>query len=565
MLAGEAHRQRAARTNVAAWLIWGAALAGVTALLGLARSSLSAAHIVLAYLLLVLGASARGGRVLGLTLAVLAFACFNFFFLPPYYTLAVADPLDLWVLGAFLLTSGVAAQLLATAQGQTAEARRLAADVDQLATVGAEALNAARAEDALAAIAKVVRLALQVSQCEIHLLTADAEVTLVTSSGSLSVVETADASGRPPGVPDTPRLVAWVAEHGRPAAVRMDGTWRMSDAAIGESHAAGEVRAFDAPALAVTDARLLLLPLRVRGRTVGVLTLAHDVAIVFDDGARRLLAALAYYAALGAERVRLSTAAEHAEALREADRLKDALLMSVSHDLRTPLTTIKALAHDLAGEGDERAITIEEEADRLNRFVGDLLDLSRLAGGALTVSAEINAAEDLLGVALERVSGAVGTRTITVTLDATEPLLLGRFDFTHALRVLVNLIENALKYAPADTPIELTARRAGDAREFLEFSVSDRGPGVPDAERSRIFEPFYRPAGSPPDAGSAGLGLSIARQLAEAQGGSLSVAARPGGGSCFTLRVPAAEVSASGDLVLARSGAAASGVDHAHD
>jgi two-component system sensor histidine kinase KdpD len=541
-----------ARRPMVPWVLWSAVLALVTALLIQARTSLGAAHIVLAYLVLVLGASARGGRVLGLSLALVAFACFNFFFVPPYHTLAVADPLDWSVLGAFLVTSGVAAELLATAQRQAAEARRRAADVDRLAAVGAEALNANRAEDALAAIANVVRLSLDVARCEIHLLTAGADVTLAASSGLLPVSPgLPHPVDRPLGLPDTSRLVAWVAEHGRPAAVRADGTWRLSDTDTEAREAVNEAGTSDRPVFEVPDARVLLFPLRVRGRAVGVLTLQHDGAIAFDDGARRLLAALAYYAALGAERVRLSTAAEHADALREADRLKDALLMSVSHDLRTPLTTIKALAHAIASDGDERAVTIEEEADRLNRFVGDLLDLSRLAGGALTVSPEINAAEDLLGVALERVSGAAGARTISVRLDAGEPLLLGRFDFTHALRVLVNLIENAIKYAPDDTPIEVSAHRAGPLREFLEFSVSDRGPGVPDAERARIFEPFYRRAGSAPDAGSAGVGLAIARQLAEAQGGTLDIAPRSGGGSCFTLRVPAVDVAETGELVPA--------------
>jgi two-component system, OmpR family, sensor histidine kinase KdpD len=254
----------------------------------------------------------------------------------------------------------------------------------------------------------------------------------------------------------------------------------------------------------------------------------------------RFVDALSYYAALALERVRLVTEAEHAEALREADRLKDALLASVSHDLRTPLTTIKALAHDIRSDGDERAVTIEEEADRLNRFVADLLDLSRLAGGALAVAPEINAAEDLVGAALQRASGALGGRGVAVSLDPAEPLLLGRFDFVHALRVLVNLLENAHKYSPPGTAVEVAARRVGDG---LELAVADRGPGVPPAERERIFEPFYRPAGSSPDVGGAGLGLSIARRLAEAQGGTLRYEAREGGGSRFVLRVPAADVA----------------------
>jgi two-component system sensor histidine kinase KdpD len=212
----------------------------------------------------------------------------------------------------------------------------------------------------------------------------------------------------------------------------------------------------------------------------------------------------------------------------------------VSHDLRTPLTTIKALAHDIATGGDDRAVTIEEESDRLNRFVADLLDLSRITGGALVVTPEVNAAEDLVGAALQRVSGALNGRTLDVALGAGEPLLVGRFDFVHSLRIVVNLIENALKYSPTGSAVEVSAQRDGDA---LELVVADRGPGVPSPERERIFEPFYRPAGGAPDAGGAGLGLSIARRLAEAQGGSVRYEPRDGGGSAFILRLPGADLA----------------------
>jgi two-component system sensor histidine kinase KdpD len=232
-------------------------------------------------------------------------------------------------------------------------------------------------------------------------------------------------------------------------------------------------------------------------------------------------------------------------ARREADaaraaRVREAMLASVSHDLRTPLTTIKALAHDLAAGGDERAETIEEEADRLTILVDDLLDLSRMNSGVAALALEPNEAEDLLGAALQQVGGMANGRPINVKLDEGEPLLFGRFDFTQTLRVLVNLIENALKYSPPDTPVDVSVKREG---QWLSFGVADRGPGVDSAQSERIFEPFYRPPGVAPDVKGAGLGLSIARALAVAQGGSLRYEKRDGGGSVFLLRVPAIDIN----------------------
>ncbi len=275
-------------------------------------------------------------------------------------------------------------------------------------------------------------------------------------------------------------------------------------------------------------------------------TIATQLLARAEAGAEAARQRAAQIDILAAERVRLIAEAEHAEALREADRLKDALLASVSHDLRTPLTTIKALAHDIAGGaggagGDERAAIIEQQADRLNHMVADLLDLSRLNAGGLPMEPEINAAEDLVGAALQQVSGALAGRELRTTLAWAEPVPLGRFDFVHSLRILVNLIENALKYSPADTPIDIEVARQG---EWLAISVADRGRGVAPSERERIFAPFYRPAGVSPDAGGAGLGLAIARRLAAAQGGTLTYAERPGGGSVFTLCLPYAALPA---------------------
>lgn len=236
--------------------------------------------------------------------------------------------------------------------------------------------------------------------------------------------------------------------------------------------------------------------------------------------------------------------ARAASALREADRLKDALLASVSHDLRTPLTTIRGLAEELCQTGDERALIIREEADRLNAMVADLLELSRLTAGGPHVHPELNAVDDLVGAALERVGGATNAHPIHARVEAgADPVLVGSFDLTHALRALVNLMENAAKYSPAGAPIDVIARR--DGRQLL-IEVVDHGPGIPEEERERIFVPFYRALGTPAAVRGTGLGLSIARGLAEAQGGTVRVAPAPGGGSIFTLVLPAASMPITG-------------------
>lgn len=519
-----AARPRRARVWTAALL----ALVVATAAMAVLRVQLDKVHVVLVYLLVVLGGSAAGGRALGVTLSMLAFLAFNFLFLAPYHTLVLADPLDWLVLLAFLATGVVAAQLLYRAQAEAERARRSAGEVDRLAALGAETLSAARAADALAAIARVIRSTLDVERCDVFV--RDAE------SARLVGAAHADGRGAPAlgASPTVPPLVQWVAEHGRDAAELIDGTTRL--AADDERGDAG----LDAP-----DVQVRLIALKVRGRTVGVLRLENEGAPALDPTRRRYLDALGYYAALGVERARLAAEAERVEALREADRLKDSILATVSHDMRTPLTTIRGLAHDIATGGDERAVVIEEEVDRLNRFVADLLDLSRLSAGGMPTSIALNAAEDVMGAALQRVAGIAGGHEIRASLDPSTPVLVGRFDFAHTLRILVNLLENALKYAPRGTPIDFGVRQDGNT---LAFTIADRGPGVPAGERERIFAPFYRPPGAPPDVGGAGLGLAIARGLAVAQGGTLACAPREGGGSVFTLCLPAAEL---GDALLA--------------
>jgi two-component system sensor histidine kinase KdpD len=478
------------------WLAWFSGLILVAAAMLLVRSSLDEAHVALVFLLVVLGASANGGRTLGVTLAIAAFLSFNYLFLPPYFTFAVANPLDWLVLVTFLITSVVAAQLLYRATATAEAATQRAAEVDRLAALGAETLNVPSPEAALRAILGVIRTTLGIVSCDIFVRGPEGRLVLAARSSA-----TSDA------VPPV-------------------------DAPAGASSGGGE------------EVHRLSIPLAVRGETVGLLRVYAPGGLTLTSEQARFLDALAYYAALGVERGRLVADAERAEAERRLEALRSALLTAVSHDLRTPLTTIKAIAHEVAEGGErDRARVIEEECDRLDALVGDLLDLSRIQSGAVHPALEVNTADDLIGAALRRADALLRGRPVEIDLP-DDDLLAGKFDLANSLRALVNLIENACRYSPDGSPITIRGRR--DDR-VLRITVLDRGPGVPPAERERIFEPFYRPPGTAADVRGTGLGLSIARGLAAAQGGAVEYSPRDGGGSSFSLIVPAADGLPPGD------------------
>lgn len=512
---------RVLRLSPASALRWLAAVALVTAALWWFRNQLDKAHVALTFLLVVLSGSARHGRRLGVALAVVCFLCFNFFLLPPYYTLVLADPLDWVVLLAFLATGLIAAHLLDRAQTEAASALQRAEEIDRLSILGAETLNVARAEEAVVAIARVLQSTLRVAACDIHGVDA--------ATGALYRIALASTRDAKSAV-GTDALFEYVIEHGALAAQRLDGTLHVTGRNAGPL-AEGVA--------ALGEAHVIVMPLEVRGGAVGVLRLSDPSGINLDLAQARFAAVLAYYAALGVERVRLVAEEERADALRRADRLKDAFLASVSHDLRTPLTTIKALAHELAVDGSQPALVIEEEADRLNRLVADLLDLSSIAANALPVHREIVAAEDVVGAALQQIGGLHRERNISVSLPPGGEIAVGLFDFRHTLRILVNLLDNALKYSAVDEPVEL---RIGRDDENLTFEVLDRGRGIPAADVERVFEPFFRSHDAASRSGGTGLGLAIARQLAEAQGGSVVYEPREAGGCIFTLCLPSAEM-----------------------
>src|SRR5207302_3071291 len=319
-----------ARSRLWAWVVWVTVCVAATLVLRERRDGVATVHAGLTYLLVILGGSVSGGRPLGLALTLAGFLLIDYFFQLPYDTLFVSKPLDWIVLLAFLTTAVVATQLLTQERARAAEAERRAGEVASLGRLGAEILSAGRAEEALAGIADRIRTSLEVAHCRIY--DWDGEVVRLLTASST------DGAGVRPA-PDLDELHRF--------------------AQTGEDRARAQ--------------HTILAALRAHGRSLGVLCLTDARPIALDSAQRRFLEALAYYAALAIERTRLVAEAVPAEALRDADRLEDSVLASVSHDLRTPLTTIKALAQEGALRGETNALAIEEQADRLGRLVANLL------------------------------------------------------------------------------------------------------------------------------------------------------------------------------------------------
>lgn len=246
-----------------------------------------------------------------------------------------------------------------------------------------------------------------------------------------------------------------------------------------------------------------------------LLTLARSRANIAEARAREI-------ERLASERTALATQAAQAEGLAEANRMKDALLAAVSHDLHTPLTTIRALSGRRSVSDDPDWSLVHKETERLSHIVRELLDYSRIRGKALPIRLETYAAEDLVGAVAHECTGRLNDHELKTSVPLTGPILAGVFDLALSTRILVNLIENAARYGTPNTDIELRVSRQGSR---LCFAVTNSGPSIPGSDRDRIFEAFTR-GGTLAEQSripGVGLGLAIARALTEAQSGSLTL------------------------------------------
>jgi two-component system, OmpR family, sensor histidine kinase KdpD len=498
--------QLAARRPARVPIPWQGYLKSIVLVLGTslacepAHRYLAPVNLVMIYLLAVVLAATRLGRRPAMLAALLSVAAFDFFFVPPRLTFAVADT-EYFITFAAFLTVGVVISTLVSQARERAEAIR---DREvQTASLYYLSRDLAVAADLEGILDALVRNITESLDAQVVVLFAEGErLEVKRGSGGLTLDQKELA------------VADWAFRNRSPAG---PGTETLVSAA------------------------LLYLPIQTSGDVLGVLGVKlSNQADYTSQLSRRLLDAFATQAALAIERVQFGKQAEQAQILQARESLERALLNSISHDLRTPLVSITGALGALRDqgsqlEGEARRDLLDaafEDAGRLNRFVGNLLDMTRLEAGALKVKLVPNDVQDLIGCALSALETQAGERRIEVRVPSGLPLV--SMDLVLMTQVLVNLLDNALKYASRDSRIEVTAELVDGA---LMLAVCDRGPGIPEKELTRVFDKFYR-VPVPEGAGGTGLGLSICKGIVEAHGGSIRAENREGGGLRMTVALP---------------------------
>jgi two-component system sensor histidine kinase KdpD len=477
------------------------------------QGAIAVSNITLVFLTAVLGSAVAWGLGPGLYAALASVLAYNFFFLPPLYTFTIADPQNIVALFFFAIVAAIASNLASRLRAQAITARARAKTTEDLYQFSRKLASVVAMDDLLWATAHQVAAMLKV---RVVLLLPETRVAGGRTATALEV-----RAGYPPEdlLADSDLAAAkWAWDSRRPAG-------RGSDTLPG--------------------GRWLFQPMRTGRGAVAVIGIDADREgpLLTPDQAR-LLDALSDQAALAIERVHLAEDVEKAHLVAETERLRGALLTSISHDLRTPLTAILGAATSLAslrGKLDEAACddmvaTIRDEAERLNRFIANLLHMTRLESGAVVPNSTPVDAAELVGSTLRRAGAVLARHRVEVELEAELPMLL--VDPVLFEQVLMNLLDNAAKYAPEGSEVRLRARRQGGV---VVMEVLDEGEGIPEDEAERVFEKFYRVQGTDRQRTGTGLGLAICRGFVEAMGGRIAAGNRADRrGAVFTLEVPLA-------------------------
>lgn len=485
---------------------------GAVVLLGMALPDLrSQPNVGMLLLGVVLANAVRHGLRAAMGTAVLAFLAYNFFFTEPMFTLRVSHWHDVLALAVFLGVAATTGILAGRVRDQMAAAGARMAALQTLYDF-ARRLGQAKTQDAL----------LHAVVLQAHRLTGRAAIILLPDKAGLEI------------------RYAWPPEDAIGDVDRGAAEWSVSRAELAGAHT-------DTLPAAAWHFR----PMRAGAVAVGTLGVDGKPGPLDPDLARTIDAMLDQ-AAVAVDRIAFARQASEAEALAESGRFRAALLSSISHDLRTPLTSIlgsvSALRRDPerfdGAARDELLATIEEEAERLDRFVANLLDITRLESGAITPKRDWLAIDEVIDAAARRVSARLARRRLDRLVPAGLPMLRG--DFVLLETVLVNLLDNALKHAPGAARIEIAARTAGDA---MIVSVTDDGDGIAADDLPRLFDKFFRIRRADRTTAGTGLGLSICKGFVEAMGGAIAVESplADGRGARFTLRLPLAKQSAGLD------------------
>jgi len=441
--------------------------------------------VALTFLLVVLGVASRWGLTLATTTAVVATLAFNYYFLPPIHTFTVADPQNWIALLAFLVTAIVASRLSERARREAENAHRRRKEVERLYFLSQQLLATENVMELLNSIPQFVRDAFGLKAAAMYL-------------------------------PKRREVYRTGFDHPELSEEQLESVSCRGELVVDE------------------EQQLCFVPLRIGVRPVGSLGLEGAVL------SRETLEAVGSLVAISIERAGAVETLTRNEASRESEKLRSALLDSVTHEFRTPLTAIKLsvttlLAPDnVNAEARQELLTvINEESDRLNRLVGEAAEMAQLDAQQVELRRESHPVREVIEAALERAKQVLACRE--VKLQIPEGLPPVGVDLERIAEVLVQLLENAAKYSPAETPITITAEPAG---KMVSISVADRGPGIDDMEQSLIFEKFYRGRDQRYRIQGTGMGLAIAKAIVEAHGGTIGVTSQTGSGSVFYFTVP---------------------------
>lgn len=465
----------------------------------LTRDRFEATNLVMFYLAAVVASAVFFGRGPSVFAAAASVVLFDLLFIPPFHSFAVSDTQYVITFAVFFVVALTVSDLTARVQAQAAAARDREAHTAALLGLSRDLAAARDLNTARMSLLRHAREALV------------AEMALFEPDGAS--VRAAEKTPSFPADDHEAAVADWVLRNGQPAG-RGTGT--------------------------LPGASAYYLPVQTDRQVHAVFGVAlKDPAAKLGLDDRRLLESFAGQAAASMERILLSEEAQKNRILEEKEKLQSALFNSISHDLRTPLVSITGALSGMMEnpdlKPDERRELVETahgEAERLNRLVGNLLDMARLEASAVKVAASLTEVRDVVGAALKELESRLEDRKVTVTIPENLPHV--PMDFGLMMKVLVNVIDNAIKYAPFGLPIAIEAAEAGGQ---IEIRVLDLGLGIPERDLEHVFDKFYR-VKRPQNFEGTGLGLSICRGIVEAHRGRIWAENRPGGGTVVTIRLP---------------------------